>query len=298
MIQTQLTQPQSARTERSADQASTTQPSSAQLPSQDFTSHFVVANGDSLFQSAFMALTDQPGVHGTPEQVMELREGAAQYISENHEALIDSPFFGDVDDVNDLYGLLLTQGAWDEGADDIAAPLLAQISGREVVVLQQEQGNDDYTIQQTFPPENPELPAATPSTGQPPIFLKQTNDGHYEFLEPRQTQLTNNSALSERPSIDENKPNKGKNQRPIGQQNQQLKNEQLQSLNNTTLLSKQRQQLNNLNLQNTLTNNQIQNMAALDAQIGYTANSVYDTGAKVLADQQNKAKGVAEAFKN
>jgi len=74
--------------------------------------------------------------------------------------------------------------------------------------------------------------------------------------------------------------------------------EQLNAQGNNILLSQQRVQQNNLNTQNTLTNNAIQNAAARDAQTGYTANAVYDMGAKVLADQQTKAKGVAEAFKN
>lgn len=151
------------------------------IPSSHFIHHHINSDGDCLFRAMHMGL-NQPGEYASHQQVMDLRQRLANYIEHNQQTLETNPFFQSAQGVSDLYGLLLSSGQWNENAGDLVAPLLAQVLGREVVVLQPE-GTNTYTERQTFHPENPELPPAMRNTGEPPIYLAHLGGTHYEYLE-------------------------------------------------------------------------------------------------------------------
>ena len=161
-------------------------PSSQQvLLRSDFTRYDIAADGDCLFRSVLMGLAERPGVAATREEVVGLRQQLADYISQNHQALSNDEVFRADNGLQNLYGLSLTTGAWADNAGDLVAPLLAQILGREINILQPIAGTADYQLRQALPPNNARFPAAEHPAGGSPLYLLQENLRHYSYLQRR-----------------------------------------------------------------------------------------------------------------
>ncbi|MFT6386973.1 MAG: hypothetical protein ACJAUP_000342 [Cellvibrionaceae bacterium] len=139
----------------------------------------------------------QPGIHASNEQIMGLRQEVSNYVVANYSELQrNNPEFQRRYGLENLNGLLLTQGQWNEVAGDLVAPLLAQVLGREIVVLQPLERGSTYAIRQAFPAESLGFPSngrGRGSTDQPPIYLAQIGGTHYEYLEHRNVHLATNT---------------------------------------------------------------------------------------------------------
>ena len=158
-------------------------PSSQQvLLRSDFTRYDIAADGDCLFRSVLMGLAERPGVAATREEVVGLRQQLADYISQNHQALSNDEVFRADNGLQNLYGLSLTTGAWADNAGDLVAPLLAQILGREINILQPIAGTADYQLRQVFSPNNERFPAVDNPPGGAPLYLLQEHLSHYSHL--------------------------------------------------------------------------------------------------------------------
>ena len=153
------------------------------FPSANFRRYWIPADGDCLFRAIFMGLV-QPRIHSTTDQqVLDVRRQVSDYVVRNYDALVANPHFQGPQGVRNLHDLLLISGRWDEQAGDLVAPLLSQVFGRKVVILQTQAGSDEYSVKQAFSPENPELPPGRSDTGLSTIYLLHVGGGtHYEYL--------------------------------------------------------------------------------------------------------------------
>lgn len=159
------------------------QGNNVKIPSTHFIHHQVVGDNDSLFRAAYMGLSNQPGIEPEPTQVSALKQNLADYLDRNQEALADKAFFENTQGIHPLKEALLTQGQWNHSAGDLIAPLLAQVFGRTLAVLQTAQGQQAYAVHQVFTPENPDLPAAANNSDLPPIYLAHFGGSRYAYLE-------------------------------------------------------------------------------------------------------------------
>ena len=105
------------------------------IPATDFQRHLIQSDGDCLFRSVYMGL-NQPGVQASIQDVMALRQQVADYVGNNFQALASNPYFQGPQGVQSLSSLLLNPGQWNSNSDDLVAPLLAQVLGREIIILQ------------------------------------------------------------------------------------------------------------------------------------------------------------------
>ena len=173
-------------------------------PFTDFIHHQTPPDGDCLFRCVYMGLS-QPGVQAPSSEVMALRYRVVDYVSTNAQALAGIECFEGLAGIRLLHDLLCTPRAWNTGVGDLVVPLLAQVLGREIIILQSHGDNAAYTLQLTFRPNNPNLPPVGSNTGglsiyEPPIYLAHVAGGtHYVYLEPRNTLL--NTQQANRPSL-------------------------------------------------------------------------------------------------
>lgn len=151
----------------------------------NFTHHHVLGDGDCLFRAMHMGLTHQPGVEPSENQVMSLRQYLANYVYQHQDTLAANPAFDGRQGVLNLYDLLLTPGHWDDNVGDLVVPLLAQVSGRSVVVLQAAQEGTAYHVRQVFSAENAALPPGLAPSGEASICLAHIDGKHYGYLEER-----------------------------------------------------------------------------------------------------------------
>lgn len=174
-----------------------------------FVRHPIPDDGDCLFRAIHMGL-NQAGAQASPRDIQKLRKRISDYVYKNQLALAAHPSFLGWGGVQELQSLLRAQGAWNANAGDLVPMLLAQVLGRDVMILQSQEGRDAYDVRQVFPAETPELPAGRGSVGEPPICLEYINDvegeEHYNYLEPGER---SNTHASNGVSIEQD-PNTGK----------------------------------------------------------------------------------------
>lgn len=169
-------------------------PVAATLIAATHFSHYpVLGDGDCLFRAMSMGLTNQPGIEPSQVQVMALRQYLANYVYQQQDALAANPAFEGRSGVLNLYDLLLTPGQWNHNAGDLVPPLLAQVSGRPVAVLQSAQNGTAFSVRQIFPPENPTLPTGAARTGEATICLAHIDGNHYGYLEERYPNVLSNA---------------------------------------------------------------------------------------------------------
>ena len=158
------------------------------LPITDFIRHNILADGDCLFRSVLMGLAERPGIQASATAVADLRAQLAAYVSQHSQALAHEEVFRADNGLQNLYGLLLMPGAWADDTGDLVAPLLAQLLGREINILQPIEGNQrHYQVRQTFPPVNDCFPPADNPPGGGPLYLLQEHLSHYSYLEKTQS---------------------------------------------------------------------------------------------------------------
>ena len=156
----------------------------ALLPANCFIRHAVPPDGECLFRSIHMGL-NQPGALAVNSDIMDLRLRFASYVRDNFQTLITLPSFGGVDGVTNLYEELLNPRGWNSDAGDLMVPLIAQVLGCEVIILQAQEDNLAYTLKQAFTPNSGHLPPGEYRADQAPIYLAHVAGGtHYDYLEP------------------------------------------------------------------------------------------------------------------
>lgn len=164
----------------------------APIAATNFNHYYVLGDGDCLFRAMLMGLFNQPGIEPSDEQIMGLRQCLANYVDQHQNTLACNPAFEGRQGVLNLYDLLLTPGQWNDNAGDLVPPLLAQLSGRPVVVLQSA-GAGAYLVRQVFPAQNHMLPPGAPPGEEPAIWLAHINGNHYSYLEARYPNLLSNT---------------------------------------------------------------------------------------------------------
>lgn len=189
--------------------SSSTQAAPVSIPASHFCHHYVQADGDCLFRAIHRGLANQPKVEASRKQVIAIRQELADYVYRHQNALAGNPAFEGMQGVQNLYGLLLTQGHWNHNAGDLVPPLFAQVYGRAVTVMQANQDGSAYQVRQTFPAENSTLPPWAENTNEPPIYLALNDNKHYGYLEPHSSNSLSGGLVSEPESSGTNSGSKG-----------------------------------------------------------------------------------------
>ena len=155
----------------------------AGIPYSHFQRHFVSADGDCLFRAVHMGLHGV-GSRASTEAIRELRDRLSAYIEQHRFELEIRPAFGP-HMVQQLQTLVPQLGVWNKDAGDFVAPLLAQVLGQNIVILEALPESKQYKIKQNLPANSAELPQGNVNNMRPPIYLAHVGDGtHYEYLEP------------------------------------------------------------------------------------------------------------------
>ena len=159
------------------------------VPVTDFTCYEIPPDGDCLFRGVHMGL-NQPEAQAPELEVRALRWRVVDYLGNNSQALAEIEDFEGLEGVRHLYDLLCTPGAWNRDVGALVIPLLAQVLGREIIILQSCENNSVYTLQYTSTANNLNFPPGGDNTGEPPIHLLRLAGGtHYAYLERCNTQL-------------------------------------------------------------------------------------------------------------
>ena len=165
------------------------------IPVTSINHHNVQPDGDCLFRCLHMGLT-QAGAEASVGDIMGLRMQVLEYVHRNALILANSnSYFEGIGGVRALENLLGNLGQWNTNAGDLVTPLLAQILGRDIIVLIPSRHSAAYTLQYTFRANNPQLPPGRDSTGEPPIYLGYVAGGtHYTYLTLPNTPQANSPA--------------------------------------------------------------------------------------------------------
>ncbi|MFT6390147.1 MAG: hypothetical protein ACJAUP_003548 [Cellvibrionaceae bacterium] len=154
------------------------------IPSTNFINRPIPLDGDCLFRAILTGLS-QPGENVSSEPVVELRARVSTYLETNQHALGAHHAFEGARGLNNLWGLLLTTGQWNEDAGDLVPQLLAQVLGRDIHILEPVDEGRAYTERAVLHAENLNLPPGSQKTGKPIYLAHVNNRSHYEHLEPR-----------------------------------------------------------------------------------------------------------------
>ena len=157
------------------------------IPATSFKHYRVNPDGDCLFKALIMAqnksLSREPG----SQDIMGLRKAAVRYVDRHLDILVNHPSFEGETGVFKLRALLAEKGRWNEDGGDLVAPILAQVLGRELRILQPVDNGlyYEFNTNYTYSPKNDYLPSSADLTEQAPIYLAYINKNHYDYLEPR-----------------------------------------------------------------------------------------------------------------
>ena len=162
------------------------------LPASQYKVHSIAADGDCFFRSFETART---GYNDTAnnESVLQLRNEIASYFQKNSDVISNHPAFEQVG-MQELHELLLTSGHWNGSAGDLIPILTAQATGREIHILQPNDGSDNFYHElQVIPAHNPDLPKndlnSSNRTDSAPIYILKQDD-HYSLLEEKNREQT------------------------------------------------------------------------------------------------------------
>jgi|GEM_PF-6244234 len=153
-----------------------------------FTHEAAPADGNCFYSSVGAAL------HGTSTSdtasMGAMRQELLHYINDNEDDLISFAVNNGVN-IEDIKHLVETQGQWSGDAGDLVPPLMAQATGREILVFQENSGKDEYSLLGILPPYVDAIPGKDRTQkGEPAICLVKSNIGasgnitHYDLLKP------------------------------------------------------------------------------------------------------------------
>ena len=170
------------------------------VPTSSFNVYPINKDGDCFFNAMATALKGS-GVDATAG---DLREALANYLGDKdnkgalsrHEAVVQA---GGIAAVKQR---IETPGHWNSDAGDLVVSIAAQALGREIRVLQpNDENGQQYREIAAIPAHTDALPGEDKGSlsgeVRPPIYLLQSNNSHYDYLDPKVTQQSPTNSSSD-----------------------------------------------------------------------------------------------------
>lgn len=153
------------------------------VAAKNFTRKSMPNDDYSFYRSVLTGL--HPNKKPSDDDIMELRRQVAKYVAQNKTLLEKNDSFQGKVGVQDLINMVRGDGEGASGFGDLLPPLVAQVTGREIRVLEPNRSGKAFVEQAVFPPQNPDLPPARGRLQEPPIYLAHVaNRTHYNHLQP------------------------------------------------------------------------------------------------------------------